>query len=103
MFVASYNAEGVRGLIKGGGGTARRAAVTQAITALGGTVESFDYAFGPDDAYVLVELPDGITAAAAGLAVGASGTVSVRTIVLLTPEDVEAAVAKQATFTPPGG
>ncbi len=101
LVVANYNAEGVKGLISGGG-TARRAAVKQAIEALGGTVESFDYAFGEDDVYTIVELPDNVTAAAIGLAVAASGTVAVRTIVLITPEEIDAAVQKNVQYSPPG-
>ena len=66
------------------------------------SVETFDCAFGEDDVFVIAELPDHVTAAAIGLAVGASGLVAVRTIVLLTPEDIDAAAAKHAEYHGPG-
>ena len=69
---------------------------------LGGTVETFDFAFGKDDVYTVVDLPDNVTAAAIGLAVGASGLTTVRTIVLLTPEEIDAAAQKHADYHGPG-
>ena len=50
----------------------------------------------------MVDLPDNVTAAAIGLAVGASGLTSVRTIVLLTPEEIDAAASKHAEYRGPG-
>lgn len=99
---ASYTAEGARGLIKGGGGTARRAAVEQMMEGLDGRVEGFYYAFGEDDAYVIVDAPDNISAAALALTVNASGAVVVKTTVLLTPEEMDKAARKTVTYRPPG-
>jgi uncharacterized protein with GYD domain len=101
MIAASYTAAGEQGLLAKGG-TARRAAVTEMVTKLGGTVETFDFAFGADDVFTIVELPDNVTAAAIGLAVGATGLVAVRTIVLLTPEEIDAAAQKHADYHGPG-
>ena len=72
------------------------------VTKLGGSVETFDFAFGADDVFCVVNLPDNVTAAAIGLAVGASGLVAVRTIVLLTPEEIDAAAQKHADYHGPG-
>jgi S-(hydroxymethyl)glutathione dehydrogenase/alcohol dehydrogenase len=102
MAIARYTPDGLQGLVKGGGGTARRAAAVKAVEALGGKLESFDFAFGEDDVYVIADLPDNVTMAAVGLAVGASGAIATRTIVLLTPEEIDAAVEKHAAFSPPG-
>jgi uncharacterized protein with GYD domain len=101
MIVANYTAQGEQGLLSQGG-SARRTSVTEMVEKLGGTVESFDFAFGKDDVFTVVDLPDNVTAAAIGLAVGASGLVGVRTIVLLTPEEIDAAAQKHADYHGPG-
>jgi uncharacterized protein with GYD domain len=101
MIIANYTASGEQGLLAKGG-TARRASVTEMVEKLGGTLETFDFAFGEDDVFAVAELPDNVTAAAIGLAVGASGLVAVRTIVLLTPEEIDAAAAKHAEYHGPG-
>ena len=101
LIIASYNAEGMQGVIEKGG-TARREAVEKLLTDVGGTVESFYFAFGDADAYVTVDLPDNVNAAAVGLAVGASGKVSCRTVVLLTPEEVDRATQTKVTYRAPG-
>lgn len=101
LFEANYTPAGVKGVIKDGG-SARRDAIAKAVAALGGRVESFHFAFGAVDAYVICELPDNATAAAMALAVGQSGLASVRTIVLMTPEEVDGAVQKQVSYRGPG-
>ncbi len=101
LFEANYTPAGVKGVIKDGG-SARRDAIAKAVAALGGKVESFHFAFGAVDAYVICELPDNATAAAMALAVGQSGLASVRTIVLMTPEEVDGAVQKQVSYRGPG-
>ncbi len=93
LLKASYNAEGTKGLLKEGGSN-RKDAATKAIEDVGGTVESFYFAFGDRDAYVIADFPNEIAAAAVGLKVGASGLVEVSTTALLTPEQVDAACDK---------
>ena len=101
LIEASYTAEGMKGVVAKGG-TARREAVEKALTDLGGSVESFYFAFGQTDAYVTVDLPDNVSAAAVAMVVGASGMVSCRTVVLLTPEEVDRAAQMKANYRPPG-
>ncbi len=101
MIIANYTAQGAQGLLAEGG-SGRRSAVTQMVEQLGGRVESFDFAFGEDDVYVLCEVPDNVTAAALVLAVGSSGLTTVRTVVLLTPEEIDAAARKHAEYRGPG-
>lgn len=101
LIVASYTSQGVKGVIAKGG-TARRTAVEKMAAELGGRVESFYFAFGEGDAFVTVDLPDNVGAAAAALAVGASGMATVKTTVLLTPEEIDRAVATSVNYTPPG-
>lgn len=69
---------------------------------LGGRRESFYYAFGEYDAYITVELPDDISAAAAVMRVNSTGLVSISTTVLLTPEDVDSAARKSVSYRAPG-
>lgn len=102
MITGSYTAEGAKGLLKEGG-SGRREAIQTAIASVGGTLETFYLAFGTDDFYVTVDLPNHAAAAAASLTVGASGTSRPRTIVLLTPEEVDEATKLSPTFRPPGG
>jgi uncharacterized protein with GYD domain len=99
---ARYTLDGVRGLNKEGG-TSRRAVVEKAVSGLGGKVDAFYYAFGKDDVVVIVDLPDHETAAGLALTVGAAGGATVRTTVLLTPEQVDAATKKSVDYRPPGG
>lgn len=101
LTMASYTAEGVRGLMKEGG-SSRRAAVEKSIAALGGKVEAFYFGFGDHDAYVISEAPDNASAAAVALAVNASGAVTAKTVVLMTPEEVDAATKKAVGYRAPG-
>ncbi len=102
LFTGSYSAEGARGVLKEGG-TGRRAATDKLVASLGGTVEAYYFAFGSDDFYVIADLPGNAAAAAAALTVGASGAFRPRTIVLLTPEEVDAATKLSPSYRPPGG
>ncbi|NMG77290.1 GYD domain-containing protein [Aromatoleum diolicum] len=101
LFEARYTAEGAKGLVREGG-SGRRAAVAAMAEGLGGKLESFYFAFGDIDAYVIVDVPDSITAAAVALAVNQSGGASVKTVVLMTPEDVDKASKKAVDYRPPG-
>jgi len=101
LFEISYTGEGVKGLVKDGG-SKRRAAGTTAIESLGGKVEAFYFAFGQNDAIAIVDMPDAASAAAASIALSAGGGVTGKTTVLLTPEEIDAAVKKTPTYTPPG-
>ena len=90
LFEAHYTPEGAKGIIKEGG-SGRRAAIEKAVTGLGGRLEAFYFAFGDVDAYVIVDLPDNVTAAAMALAVGQSRLASTKTVVLLKMEEADAA------------
>ncbi|MGD8491354.1 MAG: GYD domain-containing protein [Anaerolineae bacterium] len=101
LIEASYVGEGLTGLLKEGG-SSRRATVEAVIKGMGGTLESFYYAFGDDDVVGVAEFPDNATAAAFSLAVNASGTIKARTKVLMSPEEIDEAVQKAVDFRPPG-
>lgn len=102
LWHGAYVGDGVKGLIKDGG-SGRVAAVRAAAQSMGGTLESFYFAFGKDDFFVIVDLPDNASAAALALTVAGSGRVSLDTTVLLTPEEVDAAVARHPDYRAPGG
>ena len=101
LFQANYVGEGVKGLLKDGG-AGRRAAVEALAKSVGGTVEAFYFAFGETDAYVIVDLPDNASAAAVALTVGASGLAKVKTTVLLTVEEADAAAKLTPAYRAPG-
>jgi uncharacterized protein with GYD domain len=98
---ARYTTEGAKGLAREGG-SGRRAAVIKAVESVGGKLEAFYFGFGDVDAYIIIELPDNITAAAVSLAANQSGFIASKTIVLLTPEEMDQATKKTAGFRPPG-
>lgn len=101
LLQARYTAEGLKGLLKEGG-SKRRAAVEEALKPLGGKVESFYYAFGESDVFVIVDMPDNTSATALLMATNSSGTVEVKTTVLITTEEVDEAVKKSVAYRPPG-
>ncbi len=98
---ANYVGEGLKGLLKEGG-TSRRDEVEKAIKSVGGTLEAFYYAFGETDAYIIAEAPDNVSAAALGLMVNASGAVTSKTTVLLTPQEIDEAAKKMPSYRAPG-
>jgi len=101
LLQANYTGEGVKGLRKEGG-TSRRAAAEALVKSLGGSMESFYYAFGDTDVFTVVDMPDQASMSALCLAIGASGAVSGKTTVLITPEEVDAATKKTLTYRAPG-
>jgi uncharacterized protein with GYD domain len=101
LIEVSYAAEGVKGLLKDGGSKRRRVA-EQALKSAGATMEAFYFAFGDRDAYVIVDAPDHIAVSAAALAINASGAVHSKTVVLLTPEEIDQAAKRRVTYKAPG-
>ena len=98
---ANYVGEGIKGLLKDGG-SARQAAVEKLVGSMGGRVESMYYAFGETDLYVIADMPDNASMAAVALTVGASGAATLKTTVLMTPEEVDEAAKKTPNYRPPG-
>lgn len=101
MVLASYTAEGTQGLLKEGA-LKRRAVVESLVQGLGGKLEAFYFAFGENDVVVISDVPDNVAAAAVSLAVNASGAVNARTIVLMTPEEMDQAAKMSVSYTAPG-
>jgi uncharacterized protein with GYD domain len=101
LWQANYVGEGSKGLLKEGG-SSRRAVVEKMIGSMGGKLEAFFYAFGETDLYAIVEMPDNVSAAAFALTVAASGAVTLKTTVLITPEEIDRAAKKTPSYRPPG-
>lgn len=101
LLQVNYVGEGVKGLLKEGG-SARRAAAAKAVKSVGGELEAMYYAFGDTDCYAIAEVPDHASMAALALTLAASGAVTGRTTVLLTPEEMDAAAKKTPSYRPPG-
>jgi len=102
LIAGTYTAEGASGVLREGG-TDRRAAAVAALGSVGGSLESFHFALGSDEWYVIANLPDNVTAAAIALIGTASGSLRSRAVALITPEEMDAIVARNPVFRPPGG
>ncbi len=98
---ANYVGEGIKGLLKDGG-SSRQAAVKKLIDSMGGSFECMYYAFGETDLYIIADMPDNSSMAAVALLVSSSGLVTVKTTVLMTPEEIDEAAKKTPIYSPPG-
>ena len=101
LLQVSYTAEGAKGVMKDGG-SKRREAARSALSSVGATLDAMYFAFGDADVVVIADAPDAASIVAASLALNASGAVTSKTTVLLTPEEVDAATRKSATYSAPG-
>jgi uncharacterized protein with GYD domain len=99
LFIGKYTAEGARALMQTGG-SARRSSIEKAAASVDGRLESFDFALGEDDVYAILELPDQRAAAALALTISGAGIARVRTVVLMSPEELDATSHLGADYTP---
>ena len=86
LFYGTYTPEGYRGLMAEGG-SVRIDVSRRALGSVGGSLEAFYYSNGKQDFYIIVNLPDHVTATA---------------VTLLTPEEMDRAVRLKVDFRPPG-
>ena len=101
MFRTNYTQSGLKGLLAEGG-SGREAALRQTVESVGGSLEGFYYAYGDCDLYLIADVPDEAAATALALNIAAAGALTVRTTVLLSAKDIDAAVAKSVQYRPPG-
>jgi uncharacterized protein with GYD domain len=101
LSIASYTTEGTKGLMAKGG-TARVEAARRVLSDAGGTLEGFYFALGPDDAYIISDLPDNAAAAATAMSAAASGMVVNRTVALLTADEMDRAAKLRLRYDAPG-
>ena len=101
LIQSSYTAEGMQGLMAEGGSSRRDAAAAN-IESLGGKLESFYYSFGASDVVLIADLPDNASVVASVATVVSSGALGgAKTTVLITPEEIDAASEKTASYRAP--
>ena len=101
MVIGSYTDQGAKGFAKEGG-TARREASAKAVESVGGKVEAMYFAFGENDFFIVIDVPDSAAAAAVAITAKESGAVTSKMVLLMTPEEVDAALKKHVQFRAPG-
>ena len=101
LLQVAYTQSGVQGVLKEGG-TSRRDTIAKLVADAGGTMETFDFAFGEDDVVLIVDLPDHATMAALSMAVGASGAARTRTTPLISAEEIDKAAGIAVGDRAPG-
>ena len=97
----SYTVDGTKGLLQGGA-SARRQAVEELLTSLGGKLETFYFTFGDYDAIVIMDLPKEVNALAVAMTVRASGMVSSKITPLIPLEEADRAIKEHVKYRPPG-
>jgi uncharacterized protein with GYD domain len=99
---ASYSPEGMKGVMAKGG-SARADAIEKLVSGVGGSLESFYFAFGSDDVYIVIDAPSHeAMAAVAGTVTSTGALSSYETVVLLTADQLDAAAGLPVDYAPPG-
>ena len=101
LFSGTYTPKGLKGLIEEGG-SSRIEAAKKSLASMGGSLESFYFALGEKDFYIIVNLPDNATAASVTMAGCISDTFSIKSVVLMTPAEMDESIKKRPDFRPPG-
>ena len=102
LLQASYSIEGTQGLLKEGG-SRRRTAIQEAVQALGGKLETMYYALGEHDVYLVIDLPDAVSAMSISMVARAAGALSAgKTVPLITVEEMDKAVKNTIPYRKPG-
>jgi uncharacterized protein with GYD domain len=101
LWQVNYTQEGMQGVLKEGG-TGRREMIEKLAANMGGTIESFNFAFGDNDIIIIGDFPSNVDVAALAMTVGAAGAASLKTTVLLTPEEIDQATKKSVDYRAPG-
>ena len=96
-----YTRDGVKGLLEEGG-SSRMRMVEKLVSNMGGSLESFYFAFGEDDGYIIADMPSNTDVAAVSMQVAAAGGATIETVALMTPEEADAAVEKSVEYRAPG-
>lgn len=98
----SYTSDGVKGLMKDKA-SRRRDAVVKMLESASGKLDAFYFAFGADDLIAIFDLPDHVSAASISLAVNAAGLANLSLTMLMTVEEMDAAIGKSVNYRAPGG
>lgn len=98
---ARYLPEGFKGLAKETP-SGRKAVVAQVAKNLGGKLDAMFFSLGENDAIMIFDMPDAVSAAALSCAACASGVVRTKTSILLTAAEADDAFAKPVNYRAPG-
>ena len=102
MIKVSYSAKGIKGVMAEGAAS-RIDTIRGLIASVGGTMESFHFAFGGTDVYVIADIPDTATVVALAATIGSSDAISAyETVVLVDPADIDAAASITVGYRAPG-
>lgn len=94
LYLGRYTGEGCAGIVAEGG-SRREADTRRVFEQVGGRLETYLFAFGPDFDFVIVaEMPDTAAALVPPLLASATGTVIVRATPLLSPAELDAVAEK---------
>jgi uncharacterized protein with GYD domain len=98
-----YTSDGLKGLAREGA-SRRRGDIEKTIESVGGKSEAIYFAFGDADFYIIMDVPDNVSAAALSVVANGSGFVTSKIIVLMTADEIDQAIRKTTTiqFLPPG-
>lgn len=103
LYLGKYTADGLKGLAAEGG-TKRLEATEKLISSIGGNILEYSFAVGEYDFVLIVEVSDNAAGLIAPILTGASGTVRVLTVPLVTPSQIDEVCARipSTTFRPAG-
>jgi len=96
-----YTPEGLKGL-REAGAASRLEAGKIATASLGGTQECYYFAFGDDDVYAILDLPDDEAATALSITINSAGFAKASVTKLLTADQVDEAFTRNPDYRPPG-
>lgn len=102
LIKGTYTAGAMKGLKKDKA-SGREKSIAAACETLGGKLDAMYYALGDDDVLVVADLPSHLHAASFGVAVGAGGMASTRTVPLQTIAEMDKALGEDVKYRPPGG
>jgi len=100
LALATLTTEGLKVLAKQGG-SKRRDAIANMYEKMGGKLEVYCYAFGEYDVVAIGDVPDNATAAAMSLAINSSGLANTKTVLLMTPEEMDKVTKVTVDYQPP--
>ena len=98
---ASYTGEGMKGVLKEGG-TSRRKAVEKMASDLGGKLETYYFTFGDDGVVAIFDLPDMASAAAVISTINASCCANTKVSILIPPEELDKIANIKVDYRAPG-
>ena len=101
LYRLQYTKAGLEGTVKEGF-KRREAFFRSTVKGLGGTTEAAYWAYGEDDIFIVVDLPDSPTATGLSLALALTGSFRVTTTPLLTAADMDAGSKKRPSYRAPG-